>query len=140
MSTTNVATPLPAGLSQTTVIAALHNHDLMIRTLCPALISYEFESGDMSTQAMYIVTDKKPIGQTTYKLTLTNVPDGVDSLVNAKPPVGVLTISGKWRVRNGQLVEDVEIDGNFMMKKMAKGNVEKTHPEQHTRLLEQMKA
>lgn len=70
MSTTNVATPLPAGLSQTTVIAALHNHDLMIRTLCPALISYEFESGDMSTQAMYIVTDKKPIGQVRFLYTI----------------------------------------------------------------------
>lgn len=68
------------------------------------------------------------------------MPDGVDSLVNAKPPVGVLTIAGKWRVKDGMLIEDVEIDGNFMMKKMAKGNVEKTHPEQHNRLLEQAKA
>lgn len=68
------------------------------------------------------------------------MPDGIDSLVNAKPPVGVLTIAGKWRVSNGQLVEDVEIDGNFMIKKMAKGNVERTHPEQHTRLLEQAEA
>jgi hypothetical protein len=66
--------------------------------------------------------------------------DGVDSLVNAKPPVGVLTIAGKWRVANGKLIEDVEIDGNFMMKKMAKGNVEKTHPEQHGKLLEAAKA
>jgi hypothetical protein len=74
--------------------------------------------------------------QTTYKLTLTNTPTGVDSLVNAKPPVGILTIAGQWRVADGKLSEDVEIDGNFMMKKMAKGNVEKTHPEQHTKLIE----
>ncbi|KAF2119687.1 hypothetical protein BDV96DRAFT_642701 [Lophiotrema nucula] len=140
MSTTNVSTSIPTGLAQDQVLAALHNHDLMIKTLCPALISYEFESGDPNTQATYSVTDKKPIGQTTYKLTLTNVVDGVDSLVNAKPPVGILTIAGKWRVKNGQLVEDVEIDGNFMMKKMAKGNVEKTHPAQHSQLLEQAKA
>ncbi|KAH7121039.1 hypothetical protein B0J11DRAFT_439197 [Dendryphion nanum] len=137
MSTTNVSTPLPAGLSSDLVIAALHNHELMIKTLCPALVSYKFESGDINSQATYCVTDKKPIGQTTYKLTLTNTPNGVDSLVNAKPPVGVLTIAGKWRVQDGKLVEDVEIDGNFMMKKMAKGNVEKTHPQQHTLLLEQ---
>jgi hypothetical protein len=64
------------------------------------------------------------------------MPTGVDSLVNAKPPVGVLTIAGQWRVADGLLIEDVEIDGNFMMKKMAKGNVEKTHPEQHTKLIE----
>jgi hypothetical protein len=63
------------------------------------------------------------------------VPDGINSLVNAKPPVGTLTIAGKWRVANGALVEEVEIDGNFVMKKMAKGNVEKTHPEQHSKLL-----
>jgi hypothetical protein len=61
-------------------------------------------------------------------------------LVNAKPPVGTLTITGQWRVADGKLVEDVEIDGNFMMKKMAKGNVEKTHPEQHSKLLELAKA
>lgn len=50
--------------------------------------------------------------------------------------MGVLTISGKWRVTGGELVEDVEIDANFMMKKVAKSNVEKTHPEQHMKLLE----
>ena len=73
--------------------------------------------------------------QTAYKLTLTNVNNGVDSLVKAKPPVGVLTIAGKWRVKNDMLIEDVEIDGNFMMMKMAKGSVEKTHPAQHSQLL-----
>jgi len=41
---------------------------------------------------------------------------------------------------DGTLREDIEIDGNFMMKKMAKGNVEKTHPAQHSMLLQQAKA
>ncbi|KAF2124484.1 hypothetical protein P153DRAFT_379568 [Dothidotthia symphoricarpi CBS 119687] len=135
MPTSHISTPLN-GTDATVVITALHNHDLMIKTLCPALVSYAFESGDKNSQATYTVTDKKPIGQTTYKLTITNVPNGVDTMVNAKPPVGILTIAGKWRVINGELVEDVEIDGNFMMKKVAKGNVEKTHPEQHMKLLE----
>lgn len=153
MPTSHISTPLN-GVDAQIVISALHNHDLMIKTLCPSLISYEFDSGDAASSATYSVTDKKPIGQvpfpslpilqttpltlpqTTYKLTLTNTPTGVDSLVNAKPPVGVLTIAGQWRVADGQLIEDVEIDGNFMMKKMAKGNVEKTHPEQHAKLIE----
>ncbi|KAH7066153.1 hypothetical protein BKA63DRAFT_523854 [Paraphoma chrysanthemicola] len=135
MPTSQISTPL-SGVDAGIVIAALHNHDLMIKTLCPALISYHFESGDKRTQATYSITDRKPIGQTTYKLTLTNVPQGVDSLVIAKPPVGVLTISGKWRVADGHLSEEVEIDANFMMKKVAKTNVEKTHPEQHVKLLE----
>jgi hypothetical protein len=34
------------------------------------------------------------------------------------------------------LSEEVDIDANFMMKKVAKLNVEKTHPEQHVKLLE----
>lgn len=63
MATTSISTPLPAGVSEQQVIIALHNHDLMIKTLCPALISYELDSGDSSTQATYNVTDKKPIGQ-----------------------------------------------------------------------------
>jgi hypothetical protein len=68
------------------------------------------------------------------------VPSGVDSLVNAKPPIGVLTISGKWRAEGGVLSEEVEIEANFMMKKVAKSNVEKTHPEQHVKLLEAARA
>jgi hypothetical protein len=156
MPTSNISTPLN-GVDANVVIAALHNHDLMIKTLCPALVSHAFESGDKNTSATYTVTDKKPIGQvrlplpvpstliltctqTTYKLTLTNVDAGVDSLVNAKPPVGTLTISGKWRVANGKLSEEVDIDANFMMKKVAKNNVEKTHPEQHMKLLEAARA
>ncbi|KAI4961591.1 hypothetical protein J4E86_000620 [Alternaria arbusti] len=139
MPTSQISTPLN-GVDAAVVIAALHNHDLMIKTLCPALVSYAFESGDKTNCATYTVTDKKPIGQTTYKLTLTNVSEGVDSLVNAKPPVGVLTISGKWRVTGGKLSEEIDIDANFMMKKVAKNNVEKTHPEQHMKLLEAAQA
>ena len=63
MSTTNVSTAIPAGLDASSVLAALHNHELMIKTLCPALISFEFESGDKNGQATYNITDKKPIGQ-----------------------------------------------------------------------------
>ncbi|KZM24909.1 uncharacterized protein EKO05_0002682 [Ascochyta rabiei] len=139
MSTFHIETSI-GSTDPAVVIAALHNHELMIKTLCPALVSYAFESGDKATSAVYTVTDKKPIGQTTFKLTLTNTPGGVDSLVNAKPPVGILTIAATWRVADGKLTEDVVIDGNFMMKKVAKGNVEKTHPEQHTKLLEAARA
>lgn len=160
MSST-ITTPISPTIQPSTLIATLHNHDIMIKALCPGLISYAFISGDKTSEATYSVTDKKPIGQvhppffsfplplfstfpdisqTTYRLTLTNVTSGIDSLVNAKPPVGTLTIAAKWRVAGGELVEEVEIDGNFMMKKMAKGNVEKTHPEQHSRLLEMARA
>jgi hypothetical protein len=75
--------------------------------------------------------------ETTFKLTLTNQTDGIDNLVNAKPPVGTLTISGKWRVVDGKLVEEVTIEANMLMKKMVKGGVEKSHPEQHNTILKE---
>lgn len=62
MPTSHISTPLN-GVAAPTVIAALHNHELMIKTLCPALISYHFESGDKATSATYSITDRKPIGQ-----------------------------------------------------------------------------
>jgi hypothetical protein len=62
MPTSHISTPL-AGVDAAIVIKALHNHDLMIKTLCPALISYAFESGDKSKSATYSITDRKPIGQ-----------------------------------------------------------------------------
>lgn len=63
MSTANVTTPIPAGVTTAQVLATMHNHDVMIKALCPALVSYQFESGDKNSQATYSVTDKKPIGQ-----------------------------------------------------------------------------
>ncbi|KAF4778020.1 hypothetical protein HER10_EVM0011835 [Colletotrichum scovillei] len=143
MPSTVVSTPVPAGVDRNAVLSAIHNHDLMVKTLCPALISYNLESGSVGVgqSATYSVTDKKPIGQTTYQLTITNLEDGVDTLVNAKPPVGTLVINGKWRIVNEAagliLREEVDIEANMLMKKMAKGNVEKTHPEQHAALLVQ---
>jgi hypothetical protein len=132
---------LPEGVSAEAVVKTLHDHDTYIKIACPQLVSYEFDSGskEIGQQAIYRVTDKKPLGQTTYTLTITNLADGVDTLVNAKPPVGTLTIAGKWRLADGSLIEEVEIDGNMIMKKMVKGNVEKTHPEQHEKLLEHAK-
>ena len=62
MSTSHIETSI-GSTAPATVIAALHNHELMIKTLCPALVSYAFDSGDASTSASYMVTDKKPIGQ-----------------------------------------------------------------------------
>lgn len=62
MSTSHIETSI-GSTDAAVVIAALHNHDLMIKTVCPALVSYAFESGDKATSATYTVTDKKPIGQ-----------------------------------------------------------------------------
>jgi hypothetical protein len=69
MPTSQISTPLN-GVDAAVVIAALHNHDLMIKTLCPALVSYAFESGDKATCAVYTVTDRKPIGQVRFLFSL----------------------------------------------------------------------
>ena|SRR5579871_759506 len=132
-----ISTPIPAGLSVETIIKTLHNHDLYIKTTCPQLIKYELESGDPATKATYLVTDKKPIGEATYKLTLTNVVDGIDTLVDGKMPMGSMKIAGKWRLVDGMLKEEVEIDANMVVKKVVKGNVEKSHPEHHASLYAQ---
>ncbi|KAI5924113.1 hypothetical protein F4810DRAFT_719368 [Camillea tinctor] len=139
-SETTISTPLPPGTSPQAVIFVLHNHELYIRTTCPQLISYELISpGPAATPppslnhaAVYSVTDKRPIGQTTYTLTLTRVADGVDAVVDGRAPGGgALAITSRWRVRAAVLEEQVEIESNLLMKKMVKGNVEKSHPEQH---------
>jgi hypothetical protein len=135
--TATVSTPLPANCTPAAAIAALHNHENYITVTCPSLVSKKHISGspNIGEACVYEITDKKPLGQTTYKLTLTNQPDGIDTLVNAKPPVGTMTITGTWRVVDGSLKEEVVIEANILMKKMAKGNVEKSHPEQHLVLL-----
>jgi len=62
MPTSHIFTHLN-GVDAGIVIAALHNHELMIKTLCPALVSFSFDSGDKNTQATYSIIDRKPIGQ-----------------------------------------------------------------------------
>ncbi|KAI8624340.1 hypothetical protein F5Y19DRAFT_480719 [Xylariaceae sp. FL1651] len=131
---TTISTALPAGISEEAVISSLHSHELYIRTTCPQLISQKHVSGTPGTLGQpcaYDITDKRPIGQTTFRLTLTNVPGGVDAVVDGKAPTGAMTIRSQWRAREGRLEEVVEIDSNIVTKKFIKGNVEKGHPEIH---------
>jgi hypothetical protein len=140
--TTTINTAFPADILPSTLISLLHDHEIYIKMTCPQMISHELESGNASTSepCVYRITDKKPIGQTTYTLKLTNTADGIDTLVNAKPPVGTLTITGKWRVVERQLVETVDIEANMIMKKMVKGNLEKSHAEYHVEFMKMAKA
>lgn len=77
------------------------------------------------------VTDKRPIGQTTFTLTLIDNERGIDATVDGKAPTGSIHIESKWVVHADKIEEAVSIDANLIMKKMIKGNVEKSHPEQH---------
>lgn len=45
-SQTSVTTSLPAGVRRETVIAAMHNHELYIKTTCPDLIDFKKISGN----------------------------------------------------------------------------------------------
>lgn len=145
-SETTITTPIPGSVSRDAVLAALHDHDRYIRTTCPQLISYTHISSNPAATAdarpceVYEVTDKRPIGQTTFRLTLTDLPgEGVDALIEGKAPTGSMTIRSRFRVLAGApqatLEERVCIDSNLLMNKMIKGNVEKSHPEQHQKFM-----
>ncbi|KAK8117951.1 uncharacterized protein PG998_006232 [Apiospora kogelbergensis] len=145
-SETTITTPIPTSVSRDAVLAALHDHDRYIRTTCPQLIDYAHVSSNPAAAPgglpcdVYEVTDKRPIGQTTFRLTLTNQPgEGIDALIEGKAPTGSMVIKSRWRVLEGApqhaLEERVSIDANMLMNKMIKGNVEKSHPEQHQKFM-----
>ncbi|KAK7703296.1 hypothetical protein SLS57_011016 [Botryosphaeria dothidea] len=132
MASTSLSTPLPTGLSEKNVILCLQNHDLFIKTVCLSLQSYKLESGDPNTEATYDIVDK-----TNFKLTLTNVEGGVNSVIVASAPIGTLTLSSKWRAVDGKLKEDIVIDGNKVAKMIGKATVERSHSEMQKRLIEE---
>lgn len=139
---TSISTTIPSGTSVEAVISVLHNHDQYIKTACPQLISYKQVSGtpSLNSPCVYEVTDKKPIGQTTYPMTLTNREDGIDAFIDGKAPTGAIRIESKWRIVGDKLEETVKIDSNMLMNKMIKSNVEKNHPAQHQGILSAGKA
>ncbi|KAM0722608.1 hypothetical protein Q7P37_002049 [Cladosporium fusiforme] len=139
MATTSVVTSVPSHVSEASLIKALHDHANIIDALAPGNTAQTLISGDplyIGTPCVYNITAPTPVGTSTYPLTITNLADGVDTLAQPKPPVGKLEIKAKWRVAKGHLREDVVIDGNFMTKRMAKGNVEKNHPGKHGELMQ----
>jgi hypothetical protein len=121
MATTCVKTAVPSNVNEAALIQILHTHKNIIDALAPGNSAATVVSGDPSaigTPTQYSITAPTPVGTTqTYPLTITNVADGIDTFVQPKPPVGKLEIKSRWRVANGQLTEDVEIDGNFMTKR-----------------------
>lgn len=141
-SEATITTPLAAGVKEEAVIASLHNHDIYIRITCPQLIDYKKISGEpaIGETCVYEVTDKRPIGQTTFKLTLVNQPKGIDATVDGKAPTGSIHIESKWSVTSGRIEENIAIDSNAIMKRMIKGSVEKSHPEHHNSFLQAAQA
>lgn len=120
MATTSVVTSIPSHVSEASLIQALHDHVNIINALAPGNTAQTLVSGDAAmngTPCLYDITAPTPVGTATYPLTITNLADGVDTLAQPKPPVGKLEIKAKWRVENGQLREDVVIEGNFVTKR-----------------------
>ena len=121
MATACIKTPIPSHITPASVIQILHNHQPIIDALAPGNTAFKLESGDpaaMGSPCVYSITAPTPMGTSTYPLTITNLLGGVDTLVQPKPPVGKLEIRAKWRVANGELREDVEIEGNFVTKRL----------------------
>ncbi|KAI3324902.1 hypothetical protein HD806DRAFT_553133 [Xylariaceae sp. AK1471] len=131
---TTIITPLPVDVTGQAVVDTLHDHALYIRTTCPQLISRKHMSGTpgLSQPCVYEITDKRPIGRTTFKMTLRNVAGGVDTVVEGRTPTGSMIIRSQWRVRARKLEEVVEIDSNKITTKFIKRNIEKGHPELHS--------
>jgi hypothetical protein len=136
--TTTITTPFPAGVTSAQVVASLHNHDTYIRATCPELVKYEKVSGEPNTEAgvTYSVTDKKPIGTTTYSLIIVDRADGIETKVNAKAPVGSMIVESKWVATATELIEKIWVDGNFVIKTMVKSVTEKNHPLAHKAIYE----
>ncbi|KAK2614762.1 hypothetical protein N8I77_001565 [Diaporthe amygdali] len=132
-SEATITTTLATGVKEEAVIASLHNHEVYIKVTCPHLIDYKKISGEpaVGQSCVYEVTDKRPIGQTTFRLTLVNQPKGIDATVDGKSPTGSIHIESKWSVTSGRIEESIAIDSNAIMKRMIKGSVEKSHPEHH---------
>ncbi|KAI0491160.1 hypothetical protein F4859DRAFT_520710 [Xylaria cf. heliscus] len=130
---TVIATPLPAEATEQALINSLHNHDLYIETTSPQLISRKRVSGTpgLGQPCVYEIVDARVFGETTFGLTLTNVADGLDAVVEARAPTGAITIRSEWRARPGQLEELVLIESNLITKAIVKKNVERGHPEYH---------
>ncbi|KAI0852320.1 hypothetical protein F5Y00DRAFT_193100 [Daldinia vernicosa] len=173
---TTISTPLPAGVQPSVLVALLHDHEIYIRITCPQLISYtrisppssssssssscsppSSSSSDSSSDSSnnpnvdephtFQVTDRRPTGQTTYRLTLTNRAEGIDSAVDGKVPTGSIAIRSRWRVggrgRSGDdddaglllLEEYVDVESNMITKKMVKSNIKRSHPAYHRSFL-----
>ena len=141
-SEATITTLLAAGVKEEAVIASLHNHDIYIKITCPQLIDYKKISGEpaIGNSCVYEVTDKRPIGQTTFQLTLVNQPKGIDATIDGKAPTGSIHIESKWSVTSGRIEENIMINSNAIMKKMIKGSVEKSHPEQHQNFVQAAQA
>lgn len=127
----SISTPIPAGMDRDTILDCLRNHDIFFRITCPQLISYQLVSGvsNIGESVLYEVTDRRPIGETTYNLTLTNRDDGVDAKVEGRTAAGPMTIASKWRVVGNELQEEVVIES--LLKSMIKCTIERNHPDHH---------
>ncbi|KAI0445497.1 hypothetical protein F4803DRAFT_548221 [Xylaria telfairii] len=136
-SNTTIVTRLPEELPEQDVINRLQNHDTYIRTTSPDLVSQKHISGiqELNHPCMYEIVDIRGFGRIKFGLTLTNVVDGVNAVVEGRAPTGSLKIRSEWRARAGKLEEVVEIESNFITKAIVKKNVDKEHLEFHRRFV-----
>ncbi|KAH8161130.1 hypothetical protein CIB48_g7131 [Xylaria polymorpha] len=141
-SSSTIVTPLPADLSEQDVINRLQDHDTYIHTTSPQLISRKHISGipELDHPCVYEIVDMRVFGETKFGLTLTNVVDGVNAVVEGRAPTGSLKIRSEWRARAGKLEEVVEIESNIITKAIVKKNVDKGHLEFHRRFVSEAPA
>ena len=133
-------TPIPSGVSNDAILAILHDPVTMI-TLNPLVISQKLTSAPGVTPAVYSITDKLPIGTTTYTASFTNTATGMSSTVDAS--LGLKT-TGVWSIVQGDsgmvLDEEVDVTGNRLVVPFVKGQIESSHQELHKALIAKVSA
>lgn len=135
-----ITTPIPATTTRESVLACLHDHALLIK-LSPQVEDFKLTNGNAQMSAEYSVTDRKPIGKTTYELKISNNNEGCDTDTSAHPPLGLLKIWSRWRVMQGEkgwtLSEDIRLEANRAIVGKVRSSLAETHKEQHAKLLQQ---
>ncbi|RYC59064.1 hypothetical protein CHU98_g7155 [Xylaria longipes] len=125
----DVISQLPTDVSEKAMINSLHNHDLYIQTTCPNMKSCMHVSGTpkLDRPCVYKITDRRAFGEVTFVLTLTNMAEGVDAVVEGKTPIGSMVVRSEWRVCARRLKEVVGIESNPFTKNIVRKNIEKSH-------------
>jgi hypothetical protein len=111
-----VTTPL-AGASREKLIASLHDHQNFLKVTNDQLQETKLLDGTPGTASSKCTYEIYSKGQSAYKQILTNSAEGLNSDVTMSVMGGSLHLTSDWKVIGDNLVEEVYIDTNFIIRK-----------------------
>jgi hypothetical protein len=110
-----------AGASREKIIASLHDHQNFLKVTNDQLqdaILQDGTPGTVDSKCTYEIHSK---GQSPYKQIIMNEADGIISDVNMSVMGGSLQIVAHWKIIGDDLVENVFITANFLIRKAVEG-------------------